>query len=209
MATLLDGPHAGAKVYVVAEDLVERGIAAQRCVPEAEPLSRADLLDLLEAHDQIWHCYLPDVRPGQLYGYRVYGPYRPGEGHRFNPAQLLIDPYAKAISGTIKWSNALFAYKVGGPREDLEMSTENSAGGIESLQLEIRDAAPSGHHAEARAILEETEIADLLDLGVLAQIFADLGGILSGAGHPQLQRLERTEQHPGGVGITDAAHRVA
>ena len=83
-----------------------------------------------ERNDQIWHCYLPDVRPGQLYGYRVHGPYEPRQGHRFNPNLLLIDPYAKAISGTIKWSNALFGYKVGGPREDLEMATENSAAGV-------------------------------------------------------------------------------
>ena len=83
-----------------------------------------------ERSDQIWHCYLPDVRPGQLYGYRVHGPYKPEEGLRFNPNQLLIDPYAKAIGGSIKWSNALFAYKVGSPQEDLEMSTTNSAGGM-------------------------------------------------------------------------------
>ncbi|HEY0970458.1 MAG TPA: glycogen debranching protein GlgX [Gemmatimonadales bacterium] len=87
-------------------------------------------IPLRERNDQIWHCYLPDVRPGQLYGYRVHGPYAPHEGHRFNPHMLLIDPYAKAISGTIKWSNALFAYRVGGPREDLEMSASNSADGV-------------------------------------------------------------------------------
>ena len=83
-----------------------------------------------ERTDQVWHCYLPDVRPAQLYGYRVHGPYKPEEGHRFNPGKLLIDPYAKAISGTIKWSNALFAYKVGGEKEDLEPDFSNSAGGV-------------------------------------------------------------------------------
>ncbi|MGH7665558.1 MAG: glycogen debranching protein GlgX [Gemmatimonadaceae bacterium] len=83
-----------------------------------------------ERTDQIWHCYLPDVRPAQLYGYRVHGPYRPEEGHRFNPGKLLIDPYAKAISGTIRWSNALFAYNVGGSKEDLEPDFTNSAGGV-------------------------------------------------------------------------------
>src|SRR3990170_3745950 len=57
------------------------------------------LIPLRERHDQVWHCSLPDVRPGQLYGYRVHGPYKPREGHRFNPAKLLIDPYARAISG--------------------------------------------------------------------------------------------------------------
>ncbi|HET7584852.1 MAG TPA: glycogen debranching protein GlgX [Gemmatimonadaceae bacterium] len=87
-------------------------------------------IQVRERTDQIWHCYLPDIRPGQLYGYRVHGPYDPERGQRFNPAQLLIDPYAKAISGTIHWSNALFGYKVGSPREDLEINTSNSAGGV-------------------------------------------------------------------------------
>src|SRR5450432_1550752 len=87
-------------------------------------------IPIAERSDQIWHCYLPDVRPGQLYGYRVEGPYSPEEGHRFNPNQLLIDPYAKAISGAIQWSDALFAYQVGSPREDLEMNHADSAGGM-------------------------------------------------------------------------------
>ncbi len=87
-------------------------------------------IPIRERDDQIWHCYLPDVRPGQLYGYRVHGPYAPHEGHRFNPQNLLIDPYAKAISSPIRWSDALFAYKIGGPREDLEPSDSNSAGGL-------------------------------------------------------------------------------
>ncbi|MDB4877534.1 MAG: glycogen debranching enzyme GlgX [Gemmatimonadetes bacterium] len=85
---------------------------------------------LREYTDQVWHCYLPDVRPGQFYGYRVHGPYEPDQGHRFNPAKLLIDPYAKAITGSIKWSNALFAYKVGSGHEDLEPDPDNSAGGV-------------------------------------------------------------------------------
>ncbi|MBA2635447.1 MAG: glycogen debranching protein GlgX, partial [Sphingomonas sp.] len=86
-------------------------------------------IPLRERNDQVWHCYLPDVRPGQLYGYRVHGPYAPAEGHRFNPAKLLIDPYAKAISGTIKWSDALFAYEIGGNRQDLVPTRDNSAAG--------------------------------------------------------------------------------
>ena len=87
-------------------------------------------IHLRERTDQAWHCYLPDMRPGQFYGYRVHGPYDPENGNRFNPAKLLIDPYAKAITGAIKWSNALFAYKVGGPGEDLEPDPNNSAGGV-------------------------------------------------------------------------------
>jgi glycogen operon protein len=87
-------------------------------------------INLRERTDQVWHCYLPDVRPGQFYGYRVHGPYDPATGNRFNPEKLLIDPYAKAITGTIRWSNALFAYKVGGSNEDLEPDPDNSAGGV-------------------------------------------------------------------------------
>ena len=87
-------------------------------------------IPLKEYTDQVWHCYLPDVRPGQLYGYRVHGAYRPEDGLRFNPAQLLIDPHAKAISGRITWSDAVFAYRVGNPREDLEINPENSAGRV-------------------------------------------------------------------------------
>ncbi|MGH7677722.1 MAG: glycogen debranching protein, partial [Gemmatimonadaceae bacterium] len=82
---------------------------------------------LRERTDQVWHCYLPDARPGQFYGFRVHGPYDPEAGHRFNPAKLLLDPYAKAITGNIRWSDALFAYKVGGPREDLEPTTDDDA----------------------------------------------------------------------------------
>jgi len=87
-------------------------------------------IPLHERTDQVFHCYLPDIRPGQFYGYRVHGPYDPLNGHRFNPAKLLIDPYAKAITGGIRWSNDLFAYNVGGPREDLEPDPNNSAGGV-------------------------------------------------------------------------------
>ncbi|MDQ3517558.1 MAG: glycogen debranching protein GlgX [Gemmatimonadota bacterium] len=95
----------------------------------AEDAIESARIPMRERTDQVWHCYLADMRPGQFYGYRVQGPYKPQEGHRFNPANLLIDPYAKAITGRIKWSNSLFAYKVGGDKGDLEMSHENSAGG--------------------------------------------------------------------------------
>ncbi|WP_304067929.1 glycogen debranching protein GlgX [Pedobacter glucosidilyticus] len=80
-----------------------------------------------ERTHQIWHCYVPDLKPGQLYGFRVYGPYEPANGHRFNPHKLLIDPYAKAIAGTLQWHNALFAYQVGHEDEDFSFSEEDSA----------------------------------------------------------------------------------
>jgi isoamylase len=68
---------------------------------------------LVEQTDLVWHCYLPDVRPGQRYGFRVHGPYSPAEGDRFNPAKLLIDPYAKRIDGELAWDDSLFGYRIG------------------------------------------------------------------------------------------------
>ena len=80
-----------------------------------------------EATDHVWHAYVPDVRPGALYGYRVDGPWDPENGHRFNRNKLLIDPYAKAISGSIRWSDELYGYRIGDPAEDLAMDLRDSA----------------------------------------------------------------------------------
>ncbi len=84
-------------------------------------------IKLTEHTDQVWHVYLPEARPGLRYGYRVYGPYAPLEGHRFNPAKLLLDPYAKAIDGTIRWNDALFGYKVGNGQADMVIDRSDSA----------------------------------------------------------------------------------
>ncbi len=84
-------------------------------------------IELTERTHQIWHVYLPGAKPGQLYGYRVYGPYEPQNGHRFNPFKLLIDPYAKAIAGTIEWHDSLFGYIMGAPDADLTFNRTDSA----------------------------------------------------------------------------------
>jgi isoamylase len=91
---------------------------------------QTDRIPMQEHTDQIWHSYLPEVRPGQLYGYRVWGPYEPQAGHRFNPAKLLLDPYAKAIAGTIQWSDALYGYPIGHADADLVPDQRDSAAGI-------------------------------------------------------------------------------
>jgi isoamylase len=82
---------------------------------------------LPEYTHEVWHGYLPDVRPGQLYGYRVYGPYAPKEGHRFNPNKLLIDPYAKELVGELRWHDSLFGYRIGHGSEDLSLDRRDSA----------------------------------------------------------------------------------
>jgi isoamylase len=83
-----------------------------------------------EQTDYVWHVYIPSLQPGQLYGYRVHGPYEPEVGHRFNPNKLLLDPYAKAINGMIEWSDAMFGYKIGNEHEDLVMDETDSAPGM-------------------------------------------------------------------------------
>ncbi|MDB5602624.1 MAG: glgX [Xanthobacteraceae bacterium] len=86
-----------------------------------------DRFILSEYTDEVWHGYLADVRPGQLYGYRVHGPYEPLKGHRFNHHKLLIDPYAKALSGALTWTDAHFGYRIGHPKEDLSFDRRDNA----------------------------------------------------------------------------------
>lgn len=82
---------------------------------------------LIERTHHVWHVYLDGAGPGLLYGYRVHGPFDPGNGHRFNSSKLLIDPYTKAIAGTIDWSDALFGYEIGNKAQDLSYSEIDSA----------------------------------------------------------------------------------
>ncbi|NIJ54298.1 glycogen debranching protein GlgX [Dyadobacter arcticus] len=84
-------------------------------------------IQIKEVSQHIWHVYVPGLKPGQLYGYRVHGQYEPTVGLRFNPNKLLIDPYAKSISGTIQWHDALFGYIIGDPAGDLSYSELDSA----------------------------------------------------------------------------------
>jgi isoamylase len=83
--------------------------------------------ELPERTDQVWHGYLPGAMPGTIYGYRVHGPYQPEDGHRFNPHKLLLDPYAKELAGTLRWSDVLFGYRLHSPRGDLSFDRRDSA----------------------------------------------------------------------------------
>jgi glycogen operon protein len=92
----------------------------------ADPRRETHRVPVVERTDQIWHIYLPEARPGLLYAYRVHGPYEPEAGHRFNPAKVLIDPYAKAIAGPVRWDDALFGYRIGDPDLDLTPDDRDS-----------------------------------------------------------------------------------
>jgi len=92
--------------------------------------NETDRLTLPEYTDEVWHGFVPGVSPGQLYGYRVHGPYDPAHGHRFNPNKLLLDPYARELHGDIDWSSAQFGYDTESEDKDLSFSEIDSAAGM-------------------------------------------------------------------------------
>ena len=87
-------------------------------------------VNVREQTDQVWHCYLPEARPGLLYGYRVHGPYDPANGNRFNHHKLLLDPYAKQIVGDLRWNDSHFGYRIGHRQEDLSFDRRDNAPGM-------------------------------------------------------------------------------
>ena len=96
--------------------------------PAADALREDCRVLLSEQSNHVWHVYLPEARPGWLYGYRVHGPYNPASGLRFNPWKVLIDPYARGIARRVQWNDAMFSYPLGNPQEDLAMDrTDNAA----------------------------------------------------------------------------------
>ena len=94
-----------------------------------DPKKEVERIRVREQTAHVWHCYVQGLRPGQLYGYRVYGPFKPEQGMRFNPSKLLIDPYAKAVAGEVDWSAPVFAYKMGDPGGDLTYDDQDDGWG--------------------------------------------------------------------------------
>ena len=113
----------------------ENAEKVELCLFDHSGKKEVERIELFEQTDQIWHCYLPYGRLGQLYGYRVYGRYDPENGHRFNPNKLLLDPYAKSIVGGLDWSYPHFGYEMDGKDKDL---------GIRRPRQRRRDAQVSG-----------------------------------------------------------------
>src|SRR6185437_6152504 len=97
------------------------------CLFDDAGRNELERIELPEYTNEVWHGYLPDARPGTIYGYRVHGPYDPRNGHRFNPNKLVLDPYAKAFVGALRWDNALFGYTIGSKDEDLSLDRRDSA----------------------------------------------------------------------------------
>jgi isoamylase len=107
----------------------ENAQGIELCLFDEIDAAAKETLVVEETTGHVWHCYVPGLSIGQLYGYRVHGPYEPEQGLRFNPAKLLIDPYARAIAGKVDWKQPIFPYQIGQPDADLIMdSTDDSTG---------------------------------------------------------------------------------
>jgi isoamylase len=130
------------------------------CLFDRTGLREKARVTMPEYTDEVWHAYLPDARPDLLYGYRVYGPYDPANGHRFNPNKLMIDPYAKSLAGRLRWSDAVFGYRVGSPREDLAMDRRDNARFIPKCRV-VETAFTWGEERRPQIPWEETIIFEL------------------------------------------------
>ena len=138
----------------------EHAQKVELCLFDPKGQRELERITLREQTDQVWHGYLPEARPGLLYGYRVYGPYDPEQGHRFNPHKLLLDPYAKAIMGQLRWSDTHFGYRIDSKREDLSFYGRDSAPGMPKCQV-IDPAFTWGEDRPPRIPWHETIIYEL------------------------------------------------
>ena len=133
--------------------------AVDLCLFDATGQHEVARVRLPEYSDQIWHGYLPDARPGQLYGYRVQGPYNPEAGHRFNPHKLLLDPYAKSIAGELTWVDAHFGYKIGHAKDDLSFDKRDNARHMPKCRV-VDTSFTWGEERRPRTPWEETVIME-------------------------------------------------
>ncbi len=119
------------------------------CIFDATGRREVERLTLPECTDEVWHGYLPDTSPGLVYGYRAYGPYEPQKGHRFNPNKLLLDPYARQLVGQVRWTDALFGYRLHSAKGDLSFDRRDSAAAMPKAV--VIEEMPIGKKSRARA----------------------------------------------------------
>ncbi|HTX23883.1 MAG TPA: glycogen debranching protein GlgX [Steroidobacteraceae bacterium] len=138
----------------------EHATRVELCLFDPSGRHERQRIELKERTDLVWHCYLPEARPGLLYGYRVHGAYEPEKGHRFNPNKLLIEPYAKQLEGRLRWSDAHFGYRVGQARADLSFDKRDSAPGTPKCRV-IDPAFTWGDDRPPRTPWHDTVIYEL------------------------------------------------
>jgi len=173
----------------------EHATAVDLCLFDpAVPEREIRRIAVTEHTDQIWHVYLPEARPGLLYGYRVHGPYAPGDGHRFNPDKVLLDPYAKAIAGSVTWDGALFGYRPGETEEGATPDRRDSAPFVPKCVV-VETAFSWGDDRLLRTPWHKTVIYEVHVKGFTArhpQVPPELRGTYAGlASPPALEHLRR------------------
>jgi len=173
----------------------EHAEKVELCVFDANGRREIQRITVPECTDRVWHCYLPEARPGLQYGYRVHGPYRPEAGHRFNPHKLLLDPCARMLSGQIRWSDAHFGYIVGHRREDLSFDRRDSARGMPKCRV-TDNSFTWGDDRRPATPWHDTVICELnvkgytmLHPGVPPPLRGTYGGLATPAVIEHLQRL--------------------
>ena len=162
----------------------EHATAVELCLFDAA--GEETKIAVTQSTDQVWHIALPEGRPGQRYGYRVHGPYDPASGHRFNPHKLLLDPYAKAIDGWIRWDDAVFGYTIGHPDADLAPDERDSAPSMPKSVV-IEPAFTWGADRPPRTPWEETIIYEVHTKGFTVrhpEVPRELRGTYAGLGSP-------------------------
>ncbi|MET0367337.1 MAG: glycogen debranching protein GlgX, partial [Methylobacterium sp.] len=157
------------------------------CLFDDQGEREIERIELPEYTDEIWHGYLPDARPGTIYGFRVHGPYEPTAGHRFNPNKLLIDPYAKGLVGSITWNPALFGYKME-TGDDTTFDDRDSAAYTRRSRV-IDPAFTWGRHQKPnvpweRTIIYEAHVKGLTKLH--PKVPEKLRGTYAGLGTPEV-----------------------
>jgi isoamylase len=147
------------------------------CLFDPSGRREIDRITLPEYTHEVFHGYLPEAMPGLLYGYRVHGPYDPRSGHRFNANKLLIDPYAKALSGTIRWTDAHFGYRLGSNRADMSFDRRDNGFGMPKCRV-VDTAFTWGEHVRPQRPWSETVIYE-----------SHVGGMTKA--HPDIPRPRR------------------
>jgi glycogen operon protein len=167
----------------------ENATSVELCLFDApDAVQETARISLTEQTDQVWHAYLPEARPGQLYGYRVHGPYEPQSGYRFNPAKLLLDPYARAIAGHVNWTEAVFGYQIGHPDADLSRDERDSAADVPKCVV-VDPAFSWGGDQRPRTPWHKTLIYEMHVKGFTARhpsVPEHLRGTYAGMTHPSV-----------------------
>src|ERR1700723_2231777 len=168
------------------------------CLFDGQGRREIERIELPERTEDVWHGYLNDVSPGQLYGYRVHGPYAPEQGHRFNPNKLVLDPYARRLAGRLLWSDAHFGYRTGHARGDLSFDRRDNARGMPKAM--VVEALPPPREYDARIPWEDTIIYEAHVKGLTRQredVPSDWRGTYRGLStRPMIDHLKRLRVTP-------------